>query len=105
MNIINEEVLSSMIQKQLQSIINEQLKQPVWWTLEDLITNERVGGETVVKDMLNYPPYKGELQNDIVHYPEAKRQPYIIHAQRMKEWLDKNFRKINSEKKLWRVTK
>lgn len=103
MNLINEEVLNSMIQEQLQSIIDEQLKQPVWWTLEDLVKNERIGGETVVTDMLNYPPYKKELQNDIVHYPETRRSPYLIHAKRMKEWLDKNFEKVNSQRKLWRV--
>lgn len=105
MNLINEDVLSKLIQEQLQTIINEQLKEPVWWTLDDLVVNERIGGETVVKDMLNYPPYKRELQNDIVHYPETRRSPYVIHAKRMKEWLDKNFSKVTSQKKLWRVTK
>ncbi|MEB6263646.1 DUF771 domain-containing protein [Mammaliicoccus sciuri] len=109
MNLFNEEELNKWIDLKIQERlkhVDEQksLKQlSVLWDMDDL-ERELKHSRKWITDLLNYPPFKKELES-FVFYPKFNREGYSIKAKQMSEWIDKNFNRIYETKSEWRITK
>lgn|SRR5690606_33298987 len=89
-----DKILISKVE--LQELKEQQLK-GVYWTMKDL--EKRVGKKQEwIKEHILYPTKFRKIldvkNGGFVYYPEVRGQTWSFHAQKMAEFLDKNFGEI-----------
>lgn len=71
-----------------------------YWTMQDIEKRINRKHEWIKENILYPPRFKKILdvdQGGFVFYPKSRGQSWSFHAQKMAEFLDKNFQKIFSQ--------
>jgi len=72
----------------------------VYWSMKDLEARVKRKNEWI-KEYILYPPkFRKHLDANsggFVYYPKSQGQTWLFHAQKMTEFLDKNFSQIFSD--------
>ncbi|WP_047981532.1 DUF771 domain-containing protein [Ornithinibacillus contaminans] len=69
----------------------------VYWTMKDLEKRINKKQQWIKENILFIPKFKKELDSEnggFVFYPKMQGQTWSFHAQKMAEFLDKNFQQI-----------
>ena len=81
---------------ELMELKQQQLK-GVYWTMQDLEKQINKKQDWIKENILYVSHFKEQLDaanKGCVAYPTKKGQPWVFHAQKMKDFLDENFCRI-----------